>query len=175
MNAEPSETEMVAVLNDARRAFEARRKGLLNQLVMVDSLLNEVDRALRSLNVGRPTATRKSPGPSSVIKPAVSEILKAAQGQPVHASVILEGIQERGISVSEKDPKATIVTALLRMHRNRLLDRSAEGVEKMGKNYFRWVSDTEGTANASSEPLPPSALFPASLLALTSQRERTRP
>lgn len=168
---EPNEAETLQIVQDARLTLEARRKHLLNQLEAVETILTEMDRLVASMSAPRVRERKRAPGPTSVIKPAIIEILKAHPGEPLHADAILAAVRAKGISVSEKDPKATIVTALLRMARTR--GEKESGVVKAGGNRFRWV-EGENPSDPSTEPPPPSALFAPSLLALASQREHVR-
>ncbi len=169
---EPTEAETLALLTEAQRLLQARRKNLANQLASIDGTLVELDRLIGQLVNPRRNASATKPGPQSVIKPAIEEILRAAQGEALHADQILEGVRAKGISVSKRDPKATIVTALLRMHRQRMAEGSKTGVEKLGGNRFRWIQDD---SDSPSEPQPLSVLFPGALLALASQHEHVGP
>jgi hypothetical protein len=174
-NGEPNESETLAALTDAQKALDARYRFLIQQLNAVDQLRKQLEAALAVLGETRSASRGRRPGPASIIKPAIIEILKNAGGQPVHAQEILDAVKARGISVSEKDPKATIVTALLRMHRERMArGPHVEGVAKLGKNFFAWV-EGEPTGDPPSEPQQPSALFSAALLGLASQRAPSRP
>ncbi len=167
-----NDAETLATLREAQRTLEIRKRHLENQLTTVKGILDQLDHLIGDMV--EPQRTGRKPGPTSVIKPIIINILKAANGAPVHADTIMEGVRAEGIALSEKDPKATIVTALLRMHRNRMAHGETEGVEKLGGNRFRWIAAAEGPAS-SNEPQQPPALFPAGLLALASQRERARP
>lgn len=97
-------------------------------------------------------------GSQSVVKPAIIAILKRHSPEAIHADQVVEELRRDGIPLSAKDPKATAVTAMIRLaHERRNLVThgiGAEGVEAMGGNRFRWVR------GPSSAPQPPSAQSP---------------
>jgi hypothetical protein len=164
--------EIVDALERAQRTVVTRRKRLVGEINRLDKLTDELDRTLKALRQPGASTVDRQPGPRSRIKPVIEEVLRAARGSPVHATDILEAVRARGIPLSAKDPKATIVTALIRMDRQRAATGAREGVKRMGGNQFVWVVEGSGPP---SEPEQPSALSPGALLALASQPEHARP
>lgn len=100
---------------------------------------------------------RKSHG---VVKPVVVEVLKAHAPHFMHADEVVAEVRARGVPLSEKDPKATVVTAMLRLAREAEIKRLAEGVERIEGNRFRWYTTYEATQarRAASEQPQPSEL-----------------
>ncbi len=47
------------------------------------------------------------------VNDALQKVMREV-GRPLHADDLLEALQERGMALSQKDPKATVVTALVR-------------------------------------------------------------
>lgn len=91
----------------------------------------------------------------SVIRPAVTDVLRARAPELVHADEVLASLQARGIPLSQKDPKATVVTAMIRMDRERRTANQNEGVEKLPGNFFRWTapgSTTDTSPQLSASP-----------------------
>jgi hypothetical protein len=111
-------------LRQAKAALQARRRQLRDELKRVDEAIESLDRVLGS-------APQRASRRGSV-KAAVAEILKENAGV-MHADEILDMVRGRGIELSGQDPKATIVTALIRL-------RDKGEVMSLGRNKWRWRS-----------------------------------
>lgn len=131
--------ETTTAIRDARDALVRRRRELNQELKQIEYALNALNGVL---NLAQTPASSKS-GPPSRIKPEIELVLREADG-PLHANDIMHALAERGIQMSAKDPKATVVTALIRM-------ANAGVVRSLGGNTFQWVGEAESSADAEPE------------------------
>lgn len=120
--------------------------------------LRKTQKTIRVLNKlladGRESPVSQ-PGPprgGSVIKPAIQQYLEGRTNEWVHANVILESLLDQGVVLSAIDPKASVVTALIRMERATAPD--AEGVQRRPGNLFRWFHPV-GPRPTMTEPTEP--------------------
>lgn len=137
--------ELVAMLDEVDRFTELVNKapaGLWMSLHLgVHSSRSAPPRTTRPPSIPTAGAPRRR---SSTIKPAIIEILKAHAPEAIHAGQVVAELRARGIPLSAKDPKATAVTAMIRMDRDRRAGDAYEGVEKLPGNMFRWVEWFKG-------------------------------
>ena len=63
---------------------------------------------------------RQAPRTRSRVKPAIQAFLEQNE-RVVHADEIVEALSQQGVTLSSKDPKATVVTAVLRMKNDGLV------------------------------------------------------
>jgi hypothetical protein len=140
--------EVVTMLTEKRTALSAELRALTDELQRIDSALAALRGNVRTAVAQRPAMRRfeelHSRKRASGVKATIEEIMQAAQGQALHADQVLEAIRARGIQVSAQDPKATIVTALLRLAREREAKQLPEGVWKLPRNRWIWSDSAPG-------------------------------
>ena len=115
---------------DAMRSMATELRGIIARISELP------DQAI----LEREAAARPRRGRVATVKETTATILREAAGEALHADTVLAEVRRRGYSLSERDPKATIVTALIRLARERDRGNSGEGVERLGVNYYRWVT-----------------------------------
>lgn len=129
--------------------LQQRRAGIDSEIILIQNAI----KALVTLTEGTSGA---SPKRTQGVKGAVEAIMRDSKGQRIHADQVLNEVRSRGIQVSAADPKATVVTALIRLAR----ERSAEGVWKLPRNYWVWSAteppDHVGREQSPATPLPES-------------------
>lgn len=113
-------------IRQAKIALQAKRKSLREELSRVEQAIRALEGVI---NVPVPMRRKRSGG----VKEAIATVLRE-HGGVMHADDILDAVKNRGVELSSADPKATVVTALLRM-------RDAGEVDALGKNQFRWMDD----------------------------------
>ena len=119
---------------DRRRGQTAQAlENLVRAISMLDASVSEESKS---------GATPIKRARRSRVRGAIEQVLKVADG-PMHADQIMSAVAARGVQLSQKDPKATVVTALLRM-------RADGEVVLLGQNVFEWVA-AEGLESASRE------------------------
>ena len=103
-------------------------------------------RSPRWETIGNTTASggKRRGGRRSRIKPLVLEVLREHGGE-MHADEIVSVLRKRGVEMSQKDPKGTVVTALLR------IEKETGEVEALGRNRYRANSDAEAAAASIGE------------------------
>ncbi len=116
-------------IRQAKMALQAKRKSLREELARVEQAIRALEGVI---NVPVPARRKRSGG----VKEAIAAVLRE-NGGIMHADDILDAVKGRGVELSAADPKATIVTALLRL-------RDAGEVDALGKNRFRWLEGVEG-------------------------------
>ena len=112
-----------AELRQARTALQLERRRLENELARVKQAISALDGVI---NVPVPTSRKRSGG----VKEAIMAVMQE-HGRAMHADDIVEAVKARGVQLSAADPKATVVTALLRL-------RNTGDVLGLGRNNFRW-------------------------------------
>ena len=112
-----------AELRQARTALQLERKRLKDELARVEQAIGALNGVI---NVPVPTSRKRSGG----VKEAVIAVLQE-KGSAMHADDIVEAVRARGVQMSSADPKATVVTVLLRL-------RDTGDVLGLGRNNFRW-------------------------------------
>jgi len=118
-----TEVRMVSQeIKNARSALVQKRRQLSDELKKVDAAIQALDNVM-GLSVPPKT-------PQAGVKDTISEILRDSR-VPLHADAVLAQLRDRGVVISAADPKATVVTALIRL-------RNAGQVEALGKNVYRW-------------------------------------
>lgn len=134
-------------LAEAREAIVKARDEMLERVNIFNQMLELMDRAER---LDGATATSLAPrkvsrravshrGPT--VRQMIQDILRAS-GRQMHANEIVEALQSQGVELSAKDPKATVVTALLRLSRVTAEQPGPkEGVFALGGNMFLWGFD----------------------------------
>jgi hypothetical protein len=144
-------------IRETIKHLTAERSELMSQVEQLSSEVRAIDTALKALRSlpgvmaqmsSIPSAPQKR---SSGIKAAVIEILKENRGIPIHADAVLSAVRARGIQLSAVDPKATIVTALIRMAQARENKGEAEGVYKLPRNTWVWEERYKGIPSPASE------------------------
>lgn len=90
-------------------ALQERRRELLDELRTVERDIAAVQAAAISFS---PRARRTRNGVS--VKEQIATILKG-KGEPMYASDIVDVLQASGVTISEKDARATVVTAARRL------------------------------------------------------------
>jgi hypothetical protein len=155
--------EAMRVLQARLLVVESERKALGEALDMLRAIPPSLDLVRISIDFGpsgaempRPRSTPESRKTHGIIKPAVIAVLKAHAPNSVHASDVVAELRAKGIPLSAKDPKATAVTAMIRLARERRARGWPSGVEQLPGNLFRWV-ETSGTPSDAGQP---SSLFP---------------
>lgn len=119
---------------DRAQLEQIRRKVQLEEKILqAVELLLQVERGLPP-DTGPATTTEPARRPT--ITEAVASVL-VEHGHPMHADEVMEELQRRGMELSEKDPKATVVTALVRGTRRGVFVRTAP-------NTFRIARPGEG-------------------------------
>jgi len=108
-------------IRQAKTALQAKRKQLREELA-------RVEQAIRALESVSPVSVRRKR--SGGVKGAIVEVLRE-NGGVMHADDIVEAVKARGVQLSAADPKATVVTALLRL-------RDSNDVKALGRNMFKW-------------------------------------
>ena len=116
-------------VRQARNTLNARRRALRDELKNIEQAIEAIDRAIAS---GAAPLTR-APRVGTV-KEAVANVVRTSP-RPIHANDIVLALQAQGIELSPKDPKGTVVTALIRL-------RNARQVEAMGRNTYRWIGES---------------------------------
>ena len=132
-------------LKQALKALRAQRHQLTAELRKVDQGIAALEGIVEQPASGRP----RSGGRKSAIKPVALAVLKE-HGGPMHADRIVEALQQRGVALSARDPKASVVTALIRMA------KETSEVRTLGQNRYVWVDPAhpERAGNGSAEGLP---------------------
>lgn len=113
--------------------LDQRRAGTARVLMSIDRALADLENQTEILP---PPVRRRR---RSRIKSAIETVLKDAR-TPLHADVIRSILESQGVELSEKDPKGTVVTALLRM-------RNDGEIVLLGGNVFQW-GEYANAANA---------------------------
>lgn len=136
---------------DTRAALVKARDEMLERASIFTRMLELLDTAEKyesgfpgpvRIQQERRPATRQGP----TVRELITETLRNHEG-PMHANDVLASLQKRGITLSAKDPKATVVTALIRLARNRMERGEREGVIALGGNRFVWGSDLLGAVD----------------------------
>jgi len=113
-------------IRDARASLVESRKRLMDEVATIDKAIAALDAVLAS-SVG---PTRTPAKRRSAVRAAVTSFLKGSR-RVVHADEVVAALTAQGIALSSKDPKATVVTALLRM-------RDSNEVHALGENRYVW-------------------------------------
>lgn len=134
-----------------RSELERAREGHLDEITRLENIITTLDgfietyhqrpelRWLASLHLsGSIAMSAPSPRPGS-IRSVITDIVRERAGGTIHADEVLEELRRREVPLSEKDPKATVVTALLRLAKMREERGLSEGILRMGRNRFRWI------------------------------------
>lgn len=124
--------------------LDRRRKMLTDALGLVDEMLALLERAALGNERPKPRPRR------SRIRTAIAEVLREAKS-PLHAAIIMSAVRMRGVPLSDKDPKGSVVTALLRM-------RNDGEVRLLGNNVFEWTgqeSDEDASGDVPESPQAP--------------------
>lgn len=111
-------------------AAKAERRELQTDLHHLDRLITTLEVYLGE-NHWQPQKRR--PGRPGRVKPEIVRLL-SVNGGIMHASEIVAALQRGGIRLSLKDPRAVVVTALLRMVKD-------GDVAAFGKNRYRWIGN----------------------------------
>lgn len=111
------------------------RVQLEEQLLQAMELLIQTERGVPAQARGSLSAQVAERARRPTIAEAVTSVL-LEHGGPLHADEIMEQLQSRGIEMSDKDPKATVVTALVRGTKKGLFVRT-------GPNTFRLARPAE--------------------------------
>lgn len=126
-----SQDQFIALLKQRLEDIEAELKPLYKEVAEIQTRIQEnetVREHLRALlraegaearNQIRTVAVRSGQDADwrgMTVPQATMRLLREA-GRPMHADEIRRELEERGMTFSEKDPKATVVTALLRGER----------------------------------------------------------
>lgn len=141
------EEQALASMHDEREALDARIAEATQRLTMFRRTLRVLEADLQRDR----TAAIHGRG---AVKRAVRDMLIRESPHFVHADDVLNELQRLGFALSEKDPKATVVTAMLRMARERERLGATEGVERKPGNLFRWVGKQDSVADAERSPTP---------------------
>ena len=130
----------------ALQAAKAERRELQARVKDLDRLIASLE---QYLGIGGTERRPKRGGRRGYVKPAIIELLRD-NGGVMHARDVVERLQSRGVQLSGRDPRATVVTALLRL--------AKEGnVEALGKNRYRWVggpAESAGGTDQESQTTP---------------------
>ena len=94
--------------------------------------IKQLDDAIAALNVVLGDERKPAPQrpPRSRVRPAIEHYLRDNR-RVVHADEIVDSLKFQGVVLSSKDPKATVVTALIRMRDDNL-------VHALGANNYIW-------------------------------------
>lgn len=125
------ENERLQHLQEAERL-----RAIVASLDAVLALIDQAESGSRDLNLDHPGSQRIKR--QDTVKARVERAVREARGRPIHANEILHALQAEGVRLSEKDPKATVVTALLRL--SRAASAADEGVQSLGENTYIWKS-----------------------------------
>ena len=109
-------------LRQAKTALVAKKRSLKEELKRIEEAIESLDRVI---GPSSPKAGRRGS-----VKEAIAEVLEE-NAAVMHADEILEAVKRRGVELSSRDPKATVVTALIRL-------RDAGDVEALGRNRWQW-------------------------------------
>jgi hypothetical protein len=146
---------MLREANDERGVLQSRLLVVSDTIAGLEAVLGTVNRYLASdRQIGSQLGPAREPGGRSVIKPAVAAILKGHAPEAIHADQVVAELRERGVPLSHKDPKATAVTAMLRMDRDRRMHHSPSGIERLPGNMFRWIEATLRPDDPNEPKLP---------------------
>jgi len=126
-------------IRQAKQALVSKKRELTEELKRVDQAIRALDEVM-----GASTPTRSRGKRSSGVKEAIISVLRES-GHTMHADDIVEAVKARGIRLSAADPKATVVTGLLRL-------RDAGEVMALGRNQFRWRSDEPPEPEPEEDP-----------------------
>ncbi|MEX2226990.1 MAG: hypothetical protein WEB52_11130 [Dehalococcoidia bacterium] len=114
-------------VRQARTALVTERRELAEKIRHIDLAIQALDGVL-----GTSFRTRTSRNGTS-IKLRVYQLLRE-HGAPMHASAIVDALKAQNVALSEKDPRAVVVTAARRLIK--------EGrAEKVGPNTFQAVGE----------------------------------
>jgi len=120
-------------VRQARNAFlqalQTRKRELTEELRSIDAQI----RGLQSTQVPLTGPRRRGPRQGESIRVRVEQLLQASPS-PLYAGDIVDTLRAQGVTLSEKDPRAVVVTAARRLVK--------EGkAQQTGPNTFEAVKD----------------------------------
>lgn len=127
MNQETMRSQMEEVRDELNR-LDAQRAAL-------ETILRGYETFLRATSANGVKHTRQLAGRGGEPKGSISfrrgviEVIRQARGEPLHAKIIWERMQEMGVESASKQPVGFIG----------LTARRVEEIEKLRPNTFRWV------------------------------------
>ena len=137
--------KQIAEWEAAIAALDAERARMLEQLQQIEHnrramlRVKETLEAVRDWNgrTTKPTPVRVHPAEpkgSMAVRQAVIEVLKEAQGQPLHSRLILGRVRAKGAIIDADDPVGVIDLAAYNIR-----DRNLAPLAKVGPRTWRYV------------------------------------
>ncbi len=137
-----------------RATLLARRRALEEEIAAIDRTLAllegigalpeevaaraEVANERNNISDFSPHAAHSIPKSPKSTLDAVAEILRQNPGRPLTATEVLERLLRRGVSLSQRDPHTTALTALTALAEGREARGESEGVHALGEDRFVW-------------------------------------
>ncbi|MCC6381959.1 MAG: hypothetical protein IT304_05585 [Dehalococcoidia bacterium] len=131
-------------LIQARDSLLQRRNQLHAEIVRIETAIKSLTEIIgdepipKQRTIAQP---RMASGPRGrgQIKPAIQQILRERAPEAIHANEVVAELRRRGLELSAKDPKATAVTAMIRMDAARRETGAKEGILKLPGNMYLWL------------------------------------
>ncbi len=136
------------------KTAQDRLETLYEQKAALESEISALEAGIKGFAplVNQPALWR---GPEVGITEAVSDVLKSTSSRAFSALEVREELLNRGVSLDQKNPLATIYQVLAR-----LAERGAAIVttHEAGKNRYKWVEGWEGKKYTRTGKLHPAQM-----------------
>lgn len=112
-------------IRQARAFLKRQRSQLVEELKRIEKALVALE------DVGQPAASATGSKRQGSVREKVEEVMRENRDRVLHADEVLELVRSKGVVITSSDPKATIVTPLLRL-------KKAGKLDALGRNRFKW-------------------------------------